>query len=40
MTEQRKDRMTWKAGDIVWTKKPPKATPNKKPAKPAKKGKK
>ena len=25
MAENRKDRTTWKAGDIVWTKKPPKA---------------
>ena len=38
MAENRKDRMTWKAGDIVWTKKPPKAT--KKTTKTTKKGKK
>ena len=38
MAENRKDRMSWKAGDIVWTKKPPKAA--KKTAKTTKKGKK
>ena len=38
MAENRKDRTTWKAGDIVWTKKPPKAA--KKTTKTAKKGKK
>lgn len=38
MAENRKDRMTWKAGDIVWTKKPPKTA--KKTTKTAKKGKK
>lgn len=36
---ERKDRMNWKAGDIVWTKKPPKATAKKAKAT-AKRGKK
>ena len=29
MAESRKDRMSWKAGDIVWTKKPSKTTAKK-----------
>lgn len=38
MAENRKDRTTWKAGDIVWTKRPSKAA--NKTAKTTKKGKK